>query len=509
MGADICRGLLVFAQQKPLGAKGLFWLKVHLANMMGKDKVFVWFISINVRELSSSVQLSFDGRVAYVDEHISDVYDSADAPLTGRRWWLSGDNPWQALAACAEIAAALRFKYGPINYPCGLPIQQDGSCNGLQHYAALGRDEEGARAVNLLPPVEAADVGADKPADVYSRVLGIALKRLEADIAHPAATAYCETSDAPKTLLQWLQRTRRPADSFLDDAAPVPSPANGDAAGYKRVNKLGKPKAQPVTGDAELDAAVERRLTALFLAGRVDRKVVKQTVMTSVYGVTLVGARAQIQARLMDKLGPAGENLGVEELDLSVPVASLYLAKTTLSSLGDLFSSADAIKGWLTTAARMVGNTGHPMAWVTPLGLPVMQPYRQDRDMVVHTALQNVIIADTAEQMPVNTRRQASAFPPNYVHSLDSTHMMLTALECAAKGITFAAVHDSYWTHAATAEEMNASLRRQFVALYSQPLLEQLRTDLKSRFPRVNFPELPARGQLVLEDVVKSKYFFS
>lgn len=32
-----------------------------------------------------------------------------------------------------------------------LPIHQDGSCNGLQHYAALGRDESGGRAVNLLP----------------------------------------------------------------------------------------------------------------------------------------------------------------------------------------------------------------------------------------------------------------------------------------------------------------------------------------------------------------------
>ena len=32
---------------------------------------------------------------------------------------------------------------------------QDGSCNGLQHYAAIGRDRLGAAAVNLVP--------ADKP----------------------------------------------------------------------------------------------------------------------------------------------------------------------------------------------------------------------------------------------------------------------------------------------------------------------------------------------------------
>ena len=41
-------------------------------------------------------------------------------------------------------------------------FSQDGSCNGLQHYAALARDQDGGRAVNLMP--------GDAPADVYRRV---------------------------------------------------------------------------------------------------------------------------------------------------------------------------------------------------------------------------------------------------------------------------------------------------------------------------------------------------
>lgn len=39
---------------------------------------------------------------------------------------------------------------------------QDGSCNGLQHYAALGRDTIGATSVNLMP--------CEEPQDVYSGV---------------------------------------------------------------------------------------------------------------------------------------------------------------------------------------------------------------------------------------------------------------------------------------------------------------------------------------------------
>lgn len=30
----------------------------------------------------------------------------------------------------------------------------------------------------------------------------------------------------------------------------------------------------------------------------------------------------------------------------------------------------------------------------------------------------------------VNVSKQTTAFPPNFIHSLDATHMMLTALEC-------------------------------------------------------------------------------
>jgi DNA-directed RNA polymerase len=51
-------------------------------------------------------------------------------------------------------------------------------------------------------------------------------------------------------------------------------------------------------------------------------------------------------------------------------------------------------------------------------------------------------------------------------------------------------------------------LREQFVELYTQPLLEQLRNSLELRFPTVEFPPLPERGTLDLDEVLKSDYFF-
>lgn len=38
----------------------------------------------------------------------------------------------------------------------------------------------------------------------------------------------------------------------------------------------------------------------------------------------------------------------------------------------------------------------------------------------------------------VMVKRQKSAFPPNFVHSLDGSHMMMTAVACREAGLNFA-----------------------------------------------------------------------
>lgn len=55
--------MLKFAEAKPLGERGLRWLKIHLANLYGYDKA------------------SFDERVTWVHDHLKQIYDSAEHPL--------------------------------------------------------------------------------------------------------------------------------------------------------------------------------------------------------------------------------------------------------------------------------------------------------------------------------------------------------------------------------------------------------------------------------------------
>ena len=80
---------------------------------------------------------------------------------------------------------------------------------------------------------------------------------------------------------------------------------------------------------------------------------------------------------------------------------------------------------------------------------------------------------------PVNAMKQASAFPPNFIHSLDATHMLLTALECRIQDITFASVHDSYWTHPCDIDRMSSIIRETFSALHSSDILARLETEVR------------------------------
>lgn len=100
-------------------------------------------------------------------------------------------------------------------------------------------------------------------------------------------------------------------------------------------------------------------------------------------------------------------------------------------------------------------------------------------------------------EFQIMASRQRSAFPPNFVHSLDGSHMMMTALACSKAGLNFAGlvlrflnfaflcfyfhilnfisgVHDSYWTHACDVDTMNKILREKFVELYEAPILENV-----------------------------------
>lgn len=413
MGADHMRGLLRFAKSRELGEKGLKWLKVHLANVYGYDKA------------------SLSDREAFAMENMDNILDSARNPLNGNRWWLSAEDPWQCLAACYELTAAYESP-DPTKFKSSLPVHQDGTCNGLQHYAALGGDAWGASQVNLSP--------GDKPADVYSAVANLVIEGVDKDA------------------------------------------------------ELGNPMAKA-------------------MVGKIKRKVVKQTVMTNVYGVTFSGAKKQVLKQI-NALYPDIE----EETGVGAGLIASYIATRIFKALGTMFKGAHDIQYWLgeiggrvcraltpeqikevtksdvepawgVTKAKKISSKDDigslfrsTIIWTTPLRMPIVQPYRKSNNKVVHTCVQTLTLQNTERFDPVDRRKQLQAFPPNFIHSLDASHMMLSALECHELGLDFAAVHDSFWTHAADVDVMNRVLRDAFIRIHGEDVIKRLLAEFETRY---------------------------
>lgn len=681
MGSDLCRGLVLFGEGAPLGSRGLYWLSVHLANVFGHDKcsfddrvawvnahrteiiasaanpMGIWDSKCDNIVVNNTTDNTFDdvselhgsldgfpitqsignssiivmengsiGDILKANPEANSISNSISSPITNTGanpynfdtshiaqtthlphaslapWWTTAEDPWQTLATCIELANAWTHPQGPEAYVTSLPVQQDGSCNGLQHYAALGRDTLGALHVNLAP--------GDGPADVYSAVAEIVSCRIVADAAQKQPSSSNEgnvTIDSVNAELPILEQNiaSNPdiTSSSLNDIRHKPD--NAEIARWILSPASGLP---------------------LSTTTIISRKIIKQSVMTSVYGVTLYGASQQVYKRLVEIVGPKAP---AEPERLRQ--AARYIAGLALNSLGSMFDRSRRIQAWLTEAvsqvtssvsrewaeryhSRIEGDNGHSipfpmtqlphrsfsgpleelfrqsslwtrsplplldkldaeedfyprtlMSWTSPLGFPISQPYRQPQLIQVQTLLQLVVLK-VAQETPskVAIRRQIAAFAPNFIHSLDASHMFMTAQRVATKKITFASVHDSYWTHPKDVDVLHQELRAAFVELHSRPLLEELRMELMQRFgsslipvqvpkslvnqteitttptiekeipcvlskkkkssnhlqPRkkekpvlawapVSIPPVPEPGTFQLEDVLRSPYFFS
>lgn len=138
-GADYQKAPLVFAKDVHISSQeSLDWLCINLANLYGEDKC------------------SLEDRVNWVVDNEKKILAAADDPMQFIDWWGSADKPW------CFLAAVLDYRRWKMTGRSRMPVAMDGSCNGIQHLSALGRDKRGAEATNLLP--------CDKPNDIYQEV---------------------------------------------------------------------------------------------------------------------------------------------------------------------------------------------------------------------------------------------------------------------------------------------------------------------------------------------------
>lgn len=416
-----------------------------------------YWLAIHLANCADFDKLSkkpLDERVEWVSKNHALITQIANDPEGTFDLWKSADDPFQFVAACIDFNGYLKNGNDHVSH---LAVALDGSNSGLQHYSAALRSPEGA-LVCLTP--------SEKPADVYQAVC-----------------------DRAKSIV-------------------------------------------------EADATKGDEMAKVVLKNGVTRSLVKRNVMTFAYSSEQYGFAKQHQKDLMQPLAlkvlegqlvehPYGIDNGFK--------ASIYIAKVVWRAVNEIVKDASSGMRFFQRCAQVLAHERKGLHWITPVGLPVFHKYNHwdvkqvrlflyDQSVPVVQAKtndkvegDNVLkrIAANIRVKPnerINKEKAKSAVAPNVIHSMDAAHLMLTVLQANFLGISsFSLIHDSFGTHAANTTRFFLTIRESFVDMYENydPFEEiHYQTD-KALEDKTKTPQLPARGNLDLSQVIDSLYAFA
>jgi len=465
---DYIRAMFLFANKAEVTGDNQPYLELQLANSWGNgvDK------------------LSLVERQDWVHENYEGIYNSGRDFIANVDFWKQADEPFQFLAACHEYANAVDAAEKGEPYYSGLPIALDATQSGIQHYAASLLNEHDGELVNLTPQ--------DKPNDVYLACMVKAQKAIDDDIKDIK-------KDAPI--------------SDTDDEE----------------EKERKAKRQKHLKAAE----------TLNELGGLSRKIVKRNVMTWAYSSRQYGLAKQLRSDWLSDYTaevdrgerdehPFGEDNGY--------AASFYFAGKNEKAIADTVKSASVGMEFFQKCAAILAEENKHVNFVTPLGFPVHQFYRNERKVKGADGKwksdpdrQRMYLTDKATGKykkqaknctvvyleEVNATQSVNAVAPNIIHSMDATHLMMTALKCEQMGVNdLMVVHDSFATSLGDINTLAYAVRQTFVDLYTDyNLYEDFKNQCAARLDDperiARLPDVPERGNLDLNGVIESDYCFS
>ena len=493
-GADPAKGLLLFSYPKPIQSKeAADWLAIHVANTYGNDK------------------LSFEDRIRWTEDNTPMITAIAENPIENRAMWSSTDSPFCFLAACFEWAGFKKQGYG---YMSSLPVAQDGTCSGLQHYSALLRDHVGGAAVNLVP--------SDKPQDIYRVVADKVIERLEEMTLENSSVEDYELAQ------EWLcsglitRKATKRAVMTLPYGSTLFS-AKQYIRDYVEEMREKNPELIPWT-------------------------LVRDTVSVEEYN--RIAYEEGVEAA-QEHSNPTGR-------------ACSWLGNIVWSCIHSTVIAASEAMSWLQKVTNVVSKGENlPMSWITPSGFIVLQRYNTTKARRVKTTLSGELVyktdtddrrtpkgsietsfQDTATDSPpitvyltlkeetdqLDPKGQRQGIAPNFIHSLDASALVFAVLYANKRyGIdSFALIHDSFGTHAGgegcgDSARLAKAIRESFVDMYEShdviaEFEEQVLSCLQNNrlrqgktdpMPLDTLPERPAKGSLDLSKVLDSRYFFS
>lgn len=245
----------------------------------------------------------------------------------------------------------------------------------------------------------------------------------------------------------------------------------------------------------DLASGPNQVMSELWLKTDLNRSLTKNPVMTYVYRSTLRGVSTYVRGWLNKQ--------GFEANGVSSFAMSDYLAALLFKSISKAVPAAAACMEWVCTCARLNGAQ-KPFEWLTPVGTRISQTYRKSQQQKIFIRscnLQSVMVLRDLPTMKVSKMVQGCA--PNFIHSMDSSHVVRVANKAHTQGMQMIGIHDSLATHPCNVGELHKIIRSEFVGMYEEQ-------DVLDSIVKLNGLdlEIPKKGNLDLRRVLDSEFFF-
>jgi len=242
----------------------------------------------------------------------------------------------------------------------------------------------------------------------------------------------------------------------------------------------------------------------------IDRKICKKPVMCLPYSLTQYSCRQYIQDHVEKELVERNRQHDFGE-DLFR--STHWLTKVVWESINEVIVGAKDIMKFLKDVAKLVASENLPVAWTSPLGLPIMMSAYKKESKRVKTKMGDSIIKLSVSNLTeeIDRRKTQQSICPNFIHSLDASVLQLSVNKASELGIdNFSLIHDSFGVVAPDADKMAQALREAFCEIYNQDVLANWAMEMKQILSDKNkkkFPPIPAKGELDLDEVKKSVFF--
>jgi len=236
----------------------------------------------------------------------------------------------------------------------------------------------------------------------------------------------------------------------------------------------------------------------IFMDKKRRRGIVKRPVLAYPYGVTIRG--------MHDSLIADGHTDGLQGSQYH---NANYLANVINESVKGTVIQAAVLMEYLRDITKLLGDNGFAISWTTPFGLPIVQRYVWEEARIIKTCLHSCTFYVPNGIKGINIPAQVRGIVANFIHSLDSSHAGYCCLDMKDEGMNSVQfIHDSIGTHACNIERLHQIIRKTFINMHDITILEDLVSHLE-KSTGIKLPPPPQKGKLNLENIRKSRWFFS